>query len=111
MDAFDRNESYLVILDETLKDLIRYLGQRSVTNLAKKNEAYADKFLKLRLSVKEAEMSVSRDLLDVERCERLFSTIEERRKTAEYALKGIKEWQGNDLAGARRNLDLIQVNE
>lgn len=109
MDVFDRNEVCIIILDETVKDLERYLGEKPVLNVAKRTKSSRDKFLELRQNLKALEVSISRDLADAEKFEQLTKTFEERTSRIEITMKIVKESSGKDIVMIRRNLDLIKV--
>ena len=109
MDVFDRNEVSIIILDETVKDLERYLGEKPVSNVAKRSKSSRDKFLELRQNLKALEVSISRDLADAEKFEQLSKMFEERTGRIEIAMKTVKESSGKDIVVVRRNLDLIKV--
>lgn len=110
LDLFDRNEPRLVILDETVKDMERYIGQKPVSNVAKKAKLNREKFMTIRQSLKVVEVSTDRDLEDAEKFDRLTRTYVERSKIVEETLTIVRETKSRNILQARRDLDLIKVS-
>ena len=98
-----------MVIDETVKDLERYLGQKPVAGVARKSKLSSDKYLSIRGRLKTVETTTSRDLQDSEKFDRLQRTNEERYKKVEGTLKTLKESKSRSAVVARRDLDLIQV--
>ena len=111
MDAFDGNEACLAICDDTIKDLVRHLGKKSVNNLEKRSTPLCEKYTRLRLHLKEVEVRLSNGVKEAESFEWLSQTIEERTRTVEETWSVVKDVKLKDLASARRNLELIKVSK